>query len=101
MLNPDPVLQPEFPTYFSRPFQCLTIDRIAQVEADEWRRTIFPGKESCCHQSPKNRKRVIITHEDRNLKLHIDSQFVKKVTEKDCSWIDIEHLLDSILGVII
>jgi len=35
MFNPDVFFQPQFLAYFGRQFQGLTVNRIAQVEADE------------------------------------------------------------------
>ena len=101
MLEAYHVLEAERFAELRRDLHRLVVDRVAPVETDQRRGAVITGEQFRADQRPQPGVGVVIAHEDRNLELDVHAQAVEQIAEQHRAGVDVQNLLDAVLGVVI
>ena len=101
VLEADLVLEAERRADCGRPLDGPVVRGVGQVEPDQGRAAVLPGKEPCREKSPQHVERIVVAHEDGDLELHVDAELVQEITGEHRSPVEVEDLLDAVRGVVV
>ena len=101
MLDAHHVLKAKRLANVRRRFDRGIVHRVAQVETDERRRAVGTREQLRHHQRPPDKVRIVVADEHGNLELVVDAQPMNQIADENRARIDVEHLVDAIVGVIV
>jgi len=101
MLEADHLLEAERLPEFGGQLHGLVVDRVRPVESDQRTGPVVAAEEFRHGHDPQRVVRVVRAEEDRDLEVDVHAQFVEQETEQDRPGVEVEHVLDAVVGVVV
>ena len=101
MLEAHHFLEAERLAEFSGQFHRLVVDRVRPVESDQRTCAVFAAEEFCHRHDPQRVVGIVRAEEHGDLELDVYAQAIEQEAEQDGSGVEVEHMLNAVVGVVI